>query len=91
MNNLTEEEAKTKFCPVDGLESYCVASGCAAWRWQPLMMDAAFIEAAKKAAIEIGDKTPSRSKAVKRVEKNRAKYGLPVKPYRGRCGLAGPA
>lgn len=67
----------------------CVASECMMWRWQPLLADDAFKEAVKKAAEKLGDKSPSRKKAVQHVIDNRSDYGLPDKPYRGFCGLAG--
>lgn len=106
MNNLTEEEAKNKWCPhvridmgASVVANYynsddfvsCIGAECMMWRWLPLTVNnSAFIKAAKKVAIEIGDNTTSRSKAVAYVHDNRAKYGLPAKPYLGHCGLAGP-
>ena len=86
---MTEDEAKTKWCPFAKYDSECLASGCMAWRWMPLMADNDWGIAVKKAAAEIGDTTPSRSKAAAHVNANRAKYGLPEKPFRGYCGLAG--
>lgn len=67
----------------------CLASECLMWRWQELLADEAFGEAVIKAAEEIKDTSPSRTKAARHVMQNRAKYGLPVVPFRGWCGLAG--
>ena len=60
-----------------------------AWRWLPLMVDDAWIEAVKKASLELGDKSPSRKIAAAHVNANRAQYGLPTEPFLGFCGLAG--
>ena len=68
---------------------HCIASVCMAWRWQPLMTSPEWIEAVRTAAKEIGDTLPGRNKSIAHVAANRAKYGLPDKPFRGRCGLAG--
>ena len=67
----------------------CIASQCMAWRWCELEADEAFVAAVRQAAEELGDKTPGRSKAAKHVVDNRAKYGLPTKPFKGFCGLGG--
>lgn len=89
---MTEEEAKTKWCPYttlgDTTES-CVGSGCMAWRWQPLMADEKFKTAIIKAAVDINDTTEGKTKATKHVMANRADYGLPTVPFDGFCGLAG--
>lgn len=92
---MTEDEARKKWCPnllsladID-VDIHCVASDCMAWRWLPLMCDDAWIAAVKKAAEELGDKSPNRNKAAAHVNANRADYGLPTSPTHGFCGLAG--
>ncbi len=87
--NRTEVEALDTWCPLRGNGLCCQGVGCMMWRWQPLMADDAFKEAVKKAALDIGDKHPSRPKAAAHVVANRAEYGLPDKPYKGYCGIAG--
>lgn len=93
MSLCTEEEAKERWCPFARNEepgewqSCCTASSCMAWRWQPLMADEPFMNAVKQRMDEAGD---IHSKAVKYVRANLAEYGLPDKPFRGICGLAGP-
>ncbi len=88
---MTEDEAKTKWCPQTGgsFSSNCVGSYCMAWRWHPLMADQAWVDAVRKAAEEIGDTTPNRAKAARHVNANRETYGLPTQPFSGYCGLAG--
>lgn len=87
MNVCTIEQAEKLWCVQ--VNAPCRAYKCMAWRWQELMTDDNWIEAVKKAAFEMDDKTPSRAKAAAHVNKNRALYGLPDRPYRGYCGLAG--
>ena len=67
----------------------CRGAWCMAWRWEPLMVNPKWIAAVKTAALEIDDKTPGRHKAAALVNANLAAYGLPPKPFRGWCGLAG--
>lgn len=85
---MTIEEAAETGC-AQFAELNCSGSRCMAWRWQPLMADDAWIEAVRKAAIDIDDKSHNRAKAAAHVNANRAEYGLPTKPYKGYCGLAG--
>lgn len=86
---VTEEEAKTKRCVLGINQGPCIGSTCMAWRWQPLMTDDAWVAAVKKAAEDIKDASSNRMKAAKHVNDHRAEYGLPTKPTRGYCGLAG--
>ena len=82
-----EQAEKLRCCQFN--EAKCCGSACMAWRWQELMADDNWIEAVRKAAVELDDKTPGRAKAAAHVNKNRALYGLPDQPYLGYCGLAG--
>jgi len=90
-----EDEARTKFCPIGqwkssyDLMTYCRASECMMWQWQPLLADDKFKEAVQRAAEELKDTSPARKKAVAYVVANRLEYGLPDKPYKGYCGLTG--
>ena len=68
---------------------YCIGSDCAGWRWKPLMVSEEWKNAVKKAAIELKDNDPRRHKSAVHVNENRAKYGLPDKPFHGYCGLSG--
>lgn len=87
---MTEEEAKTKWCPLDRTDGApCVGANCMMWRWLPLLADDAFKAAVVKAAADIGDKSENKHKAAQHVIANRAEYGLPTKPFDGFCGLAG--
>lgn len=74
--------------PVENRQGFRGAQ-CMAWRWRPLQCDDLWKAAVKNAAIEIGDKSPSRTRAADHVASNREKYGLPSKPFEGFCGLAG--
>ena len=67
----------------------CVGAGCAHFRLQPILADARFVEAVKKAAEDIGDTSHNRAKAAAHVNANKAKYGMPIAPTHGYCGLAG--
>lgn len=67
----------------------CEGPKCQGWRWRPLTTDSAWQSAVLRAADEIGDKSPHKSKAAKHVQENREAYGLPVSPTHGYCGLAG--
>lgn len=99
---LTELEASKKVCPLLQLAMManhgdefsagsrnCFASGCLMWRYRPHPADDQWIEAVRKAAEELGDATPNRAKAAKHVSQNREKFGLPIVPTHGWCGLAG--
>lgn len=84
---MTPEEYRTKRCPVDAKAGKCLADACALWRWRPHVSDETWTAAVIKAAKEIGDTGASAAKAAKHVSMNRAKYGLPVNPTHGWCGL----
>jgi hypothetical protein len=60
-----------------------------AWRYKDHATDERWTAAVKKAAAELNDTSPSRTRAAQAVMANRAKYGLPIIPERGWCGLAG--
>lgn len=85
-----DDESGDRVCPMRGFEP-CLGSDCAYWRFRPLMADAAFLAAVKSAADSMTDETKAgaHNKAVQEVTKNRAKYGLPDKPFEGFCGAAG--
>lgn len=91
-NRTATEQRNYVYAADDGPDdplTNCIGANCMAWRWLPLMADDAYLEAVKKAAVEIGDKSSSRAQAAKHVNANRAKYGLPTQPFEGYCGLAG--
>lgn len=50
------------------------------------MVDAAYLQAVSKAVAEGHEK----KLAASHVNAHRADYGLPDRPFRGFCGLAGP-
>lgn len=89
---VSEEEAKERWCPVATNEqptewqACCIGARCMAWRWQPLQADQPFMDAVKARTEETGE---TMSKATKYVRAHLAELGLPDKPYRGICGLAG--
>lgn len=80
------EDATNFACGPQAERGFCYGPKCAVWRWEPLLADEAFAAAVKKAEAETGMPHP---KAAKHVTENRAQYGLPTKPFRGYCGLAG--
>ena len=94
---MTEDEAKTKWCPhirpnkgdfeiAPYAGSWCIGAECMAWRWLPFnALDPLYIEAIKKCEDE-GMKPPQ---AAKHVNANRADFNLPTEPFEGYCGLAG--
>ncbi len=102
MSLCTEDEAKERWCPFGRFDSaaggshnrdyqggpstMCIASQCMAWRWQPLQADQPFLDAVKK---RMDDTKEAHPKAVKYVRAHLAELGLPNKPFRGYCGLAG--
>jgi hypothetical protein len=59
------------------------------WRYKDHETGPEWILAVKQAAEELGDTSPSRTKAAAHVMRNRAKYGLPETPTHSWCGLAG--
>lgn len=97
----TEDEAKKLWCPMvreatmegnnrDGPEHYavCLASGCAFWRWLPLTTAEPGWKEAMKTLIDEGMNNAQAAKEIQKPETKR-RFGLPEKPYRGFCGLAG--
>ena len=89
MMMLTEQEAREKRCPAPIGNAYCIASDCMAWRYRPHPADDQWTEVLLKVALEIGDASPHKARAAKHLSQNREKYGLPVIPTHGWCGLAG--
>jgi hypothetical protein len=91
----TEEEAMRSRCcgaedcgnSQNGGPRMCLASACMAWRWQPLMVDAAYLLALEKATTEF--RKAGRQYAAVHVNENRAKYGLKERPDTGYCGIGG--
>jgi hypothetical protein len=86
----TETEAAKSAC-VDRDKGSCIGAACMAWRWQPLMADAAYLLALEKVHAEFDKAAPKRERrfASAYLNQNRAKYGLKVTPDTGYCGLAG--
>jgi hypothetical protein len=85
---LTIAEAGGKQC-VMKLTDKCIGPSCMAWRYKDHETGPEWILAVKQAAEELGDTSPSRTKAAAHVMRNRTKYGLPETPTHGWCGLAG--
>ena len=86
---MTEEEAKTKWCPRahQGEHQPCIASDCMAWRWEPLSTkEPGYIEAIKDCEKNRG---MTAAKASAYVAANLTEFHLPTEPYSGYCGLAG--
>jgi hypothetical protein len=91
---VTAEEAGKLYCPLtfnsgEGTPPWCEGPKCMAWRYKDHTTDDKWIEAVQKAAKELNDTSPSRTKAARHVMNNRTKYGLPIAPTHGWCGLAG--
>jgi hypothetical protein len=90
---VTIEEAKTLTCPLtiasDAALYPCKGPQCMAWRYRDHQTDDVWAQAVRKAAEELGDTSPSRTKATRAVMNNRTKYGLSDVPSHGWCGLAG--
>jgi len=104
-NEMTEDEAKKKWCPhvrltaTDaewndnrpaengrGLSMQCLGSDCMAWRWFSYDNDRRYIAACYSCVREQGINYVD---AANYVDANRKKFGLPIKPFHGYCGLAG--
>lgn len=96
---ITEYEAKQKECriappiPDDVLGptfAKCSGDECCHWRWIPNQTtEDRWVEAMRRCAEAIGDKTRNRAKAAAEIVKNPGKWGLSTKPTHGYCGLAG--
>ena len=96
----TEEQAREKWCPFAKFNTgiaperihdggfRCIASDCMAWRWVPLKVTPEYLDAVRTVAEETGEKPPF-AKAARTVADGPGKLGLPSKPFRGFCGLAG--
>ena len=74
------------FCPATGFDAGCKGPACPLWRWAPLTTKDGPYEAA---VIKLAAEGMTNAQASKEVGENRAKYGVPEKPYRGWCGLGG--
>jgi hypothetical protein len=72
----------------DGGFGGCLGSDCMAWRWEPLTCSPEWTAAVRKHAEATDDKAPF-AKSSRHVNENRAEFGLPDRPFRGYCGLAG--
>lgn len=88
---MTEDEAKTKWCPSskgpNGGFAQCITSDCMWWRWLPFQaLDPLYIEAIKICETARDMKPPQ---AAKYVNAHRGEFGLPIDPFEGYCGLAG--
>jgi len=95
---MTEEEAKTKWCPFVTSAHYvsantligprgltelcCVSSGCMAWRWSETNRTAAYLQAVVEHMKATGDNF---NKATQEVVKRRDEFAHTD----GFCGLAG--
>ena len=88
---MTEDEAKTKWCPQSrcanqdpSLHDNCIASMCMAWRWSEAKRSAAFLEAVQ--AHMVASDKPNFNTSVQAVY---AETGGKFERSEGYCGLAG--
>lgn len=68
------------------MPEFCRGPACILWRWEPLSAEDPRFKKAISEAIKSGN--PHRN-AVAYVMARREELGLPTKPERGFCGLAG--
>ena len=66
----------------------CIASNCMVWRWVPLTITPEYLDAVRALAEATAEKAPF-AKAARAVADKPEAHGLPSKPFRGFCGLAG--
>jgi hypothetical protein len=97
MTPRTPEDAASLLCPVartfasKEAKPGCQGPACAAWRWSPILAADPRITAAIKTIIaELGGGKLRSQEAWAILMKDRAKYGVPIKPEAGYCGMGGP-
>jgi hypothetical protein len=66
----------------------CATTACPLFREAPLTCNAAWLDAVRRAAIEVDDKTPAKAKAAAEVLREPEKWGVERRYY---CGLGGRA
>lgn len=78
---MTEEDAKTKYCPTGAAFDYCQGAACMAWRWTP--------GARVFRLNQAGEKTYSFTTSDARQFENDPTFAIEPNDAGGFCGLAG--